>query len=226
MRTWIPKRSFSNSKTNELTVDDSIQTTSQRGNDSINALASLPQDEAEHLQQELSRELLSSPIEFDPESLRRRNWVAVPVRDGITDEQAAWIEAAIADIGESKAVCVTTESKTRPEAYEVELSKSGLLKFHYNCLLRPFVLAPQSLTFALLDEADYFYVVAGPEVFVEAAVGRPVAEAAAAFLRYAQKIPESRRTREWLMDIAENYRPTKTLKTTDNTDEADTEGSF
>lgn len=166
----------------------------------------LPQDEAKRLQRRLSDELLSSPTEFDLESLRRRNWVAVPVRDGITDEQAVSIEAAIVDLGQSKAVCVTTEPRTLLEAYEVELSEDGLLRFHYNCMLRAFLLAPVSLAFALLDEGDYFYVLAGPEAFVEAALGRPTAEAMESFLQYAQEIPESRRTKQWLEDTAERYR--------------------
>ena len=172
----------------------------------MSVLTRLSQDEAERVQRRLSDELLSSPTEFDLESLRRRNWVAAPVRDEITDEQAIWIEAAIADLGESKAVCVTTEPKMQLEAYEVELTDEGLHRFHYNCLLRVFVLAPESLSFALLDEADYFYILAGPKPFVEASLGKPIADAMEAFLEYARRSSESERTREWLRDTAERYR--------------------
>lgn len=170
-------------------------------------LEPLPQDEAERLQRHLSDKLLSSPTELNLESLKRRNWVAVPVRDGITDRLAVWMASAIADLGESTAVCVTTELDTGPEAYKVTLSADGLLKFHYNCLLRPFLLAPKSLAFVLLDEADYFFVLAGPRTFVEAALGRPLAEAMSAFAEYAHGIPESERTKAWLKETAERYGP-------------------
>ena len=173
----------------------------------MSLLTRLPKSEAELVRRQLSGEFLLSATEFDLEAIRHRRWVAAPVRDGITEEQAVWIEAAIADLNESRALCVTTEPTIEVEGYEVDLSKEGLLEFHYNCMLRAFVLAPRSLTFALLDEGDYFYIVAGPEGFVEAAVGKPVAEALDAFMQYARDLPEPRRTKEWLADTAERYRP-------------------
>lgn len=172
----------------------------------MSQLTRLPQVDAERVQWKLTNELLSSPTEFSLESLRRRGWVAAPVRDGISDEEATRISAAATELGESKAVCVTTEPRMILEAWEVELSEEGLHRFHYNCMLRVFLLAPESLSFALLDEADYFYILAGPRAFVEAAVGRCLAEALNAFSRYAETVTAHGKTREWLRETATRYR--------------------
>jgi hypothetical protein len=128
------------------------------------------------------------------------------VRDGIEDEKAMWLQAAMADLGELEGVTVTTVAQHEPEAFAVELTEIGLNRFHSNCYLRPFILVPESLSFALLDQADYFYIVAGPESFVAAATGGPLSETLEAFEQYAMQLPGRGATREWLSSTAARYR--------------------
>ena len=169
-------------------------------------LSPLPTSEARKLRTELTRELLSGSAEFSLGALARKGWIAVPVRDWITDEQATLIAAAAQKVGVQIALSVTTSPKAEVEANRVPLTEEGILEFDANCKLRPFLLVSEGREFAILHEGDYYYLIAGTPGFVEEAVEGSIEDARAAFETYA-RAARWRKERQWLLELAERYAP-------------------
>lgn len=167
-------------------------------------LESLDVAEAAELQRTLASRYLENPTNFSCEALERLGWVAVPAENNIREEHAAAIAAAAEECGVRRGVAVTTEPEILLEAVEVTLTERGILEFDAHCMLRVFLLVAHGEKFAILDEGDYYYVIAGPQLFVERVVG-DIREAQEAFLRYASRPQWPQKTREFLLQILSRY---------------------
>lgn len=59
------------------------------------------------------------------------------------------------------------------EQVSVPMTTEGVLAFDMNCSLRYFLMTPADGTFAVLHEANYYCLLAGPRSFVSEALGKP-----------------------------------------------------
>lgn len=121
--------------------------------------------------------LLQTPRHFAIEQLERLGWVVVPFPDSFTEEQAASLSAAAARRGISNGVAVTTEAEVNEEQFEVAMTLDGVMAFDRNCLLRYFLLVPHGQAFAVLHEANYYWLLAAPPDFAQEVAGKAPKEA-------------------------------------------------
>ncbi len=167
-------------------------------------------EEVLRLRTVLGTRILSKPKELSLRFLEERGWVAVPMPDSIHENDAKNIAAAASGRCSGWAICFMTERAERPEGFRVAMTSQGVLEFSLNCFLRAFLLVPGSKEFAVLEEGNYFFIVAGPEDFVEEAVGGPLDVARREFQEYADQ-DWSGKERSMLQAVSERYkRPSAT----------------
>jgi hypothetical protein len=149
---------------------------------------------------------LDSPSVLKKRALRERGWIAVPVADYITEEYAEHLEAAVQGIESRKGLAFATEPPVGRDVYWVTLNSMGLNHFDAHCMLSSYLLVGEREDFLILEEGDYFYVIAGFPEFVAEAVGGSVTTAREEFWKYADNDGRwGRATRKWLMDTARRY---------------------
>ena len=145
----------------------------------------LSREESKKVRDNLVPEFLSTPTEFRIDALQTRGWIAVPMEERISDAQAEAIARAASVLSSKTAVGVTTEPQVDPEALELSLTAEDIHFFDAHIMLRAFLLIPDTKEFAILEQGDFFYVIAGPAKFMEVAIGGSIASARTEFLRYA-----------------------------------------
>lgn len=168
-------------------------------------LSPVAEDEASRLRASLTQEYLSDPKNFQTSMLRKREWAAVPFEERITQDQAEHLAVAAKAESVRQGVAVTTDPQSNPEVVRVELTTSGILDFDANCMLRPFLLVAGEEKFALLEEGDYYFILAGPTLFLEKAIRKSIPEARRDFQEYANHPSLPPRTRRWLVGISDRY---------------------
>ena len=114
----------------------------------------------------LSKPMVEGPASFSLDWLRKKLWAAVPVPDSMNDMDAEWIADMSKSVGESVCYAVSTEPGWGPECYEVMMTQEGILAFDLNLSLRSFLLFPLSRSFGVLNEGNYYFVIAGPKGLV------------------------------------------------------------
>lgn len=162
--------------------------------------------EAQEYCSRMSNSFLDSPSVLKKCALREKRWIAVPVADYITEEHAKHLEAAVQSLESKKGLAFATEPPLGHEVYWVTLDSMGLNHFDAHCMLSSYLLVGEREDFVILEEGDYFYVVAGCPEFVAEAVGGSVAAAREDFWQYADNAERWRgATRQWLIDTAIRY---------------------
>lgn len=151
--------------------------------------------------------MLDGPSELSVNMLKANNWAAILVPDGINEQDSIYIASAAQEINCSKCIALTTEEGSFNEIVEVDMIPKGLVNFHLNCRLSYYILFPEDKKFVILDEADFYYIIAGPRSFVEKAVGGSIKKARKDFLEYANDPNWPERTRQFLTAIAKKYEP-------------------
>jgi hypothetical protein len=154
---------------------------------------------------EVIGDLLSSPEEFSLDALAARAWIALPVRDYISEEQARGISSAAARLSSKTALAATTSPGARPEVWRLDLTLADIVAFDANCMLRSFLLVPDDREFAILEEGDYYYVLAGAKDFLEEVFGAQLKAVKQLFLEYASDPSWREKTRKWLLGVYERY---------------------
>jgi hypothetical protein len=162
-------------------------------------------DDVLYSRAEIIADLLSAPVEFSLDALAARSWVVLPVRDHISTTQARGISRAAKRRSSRRALATTTHPKALPEVCMLSLTSSDILAFDANCMLRFFLLVPNNHEFAILEEANYFYLVAGTEDFLKEAFAASLKTLRDRFLRYASHPVWGDETREWLLGVYERY---------------------
>ena len=168
-------------------------------------LTRLGKTQAEELRKEFARRFLEGPLDFSMKALQSLGWIAVPAGNNISERHASAIAAAAREAGIHEGLAVTTEPGIYVEAVRVKLTEDGILAFDANCMLRAFLLVAQDESFAILDEGDYYFLIAGLPEFVERAVGGDIAEAQNEFFRYASRSQWPLKTRDFLLEIHYRY---------------------
>jgi len=154
--------------------------------------------------QEWLDQLVESPGHLNAQSLRDRNWLAVPVESGshFAEDDANNLAHAMQLANCRYCYGIAIEPLDAfPHAWRIEATKDGLLEFSKTCAHFNFVLVPDSMTFAILCTVYDYYIVAGPSEFVQTAVGGDIAHARLQFIAYIDSNHECDRLR----NIAERY---------------------
>lgn len=178
---------------------------SQKRNDELHRFETR---HAEKLRERLTRIYLDTPKKLDLAVVKKRRWCVVPRQERITPEDAAGIARAAQAHGFRSAKCVTASPDAYVEGFELDLTERALLQFDANCMLREFILAERDERFVILEEGDYYYLLAGSVDFVAAAFREGPEELYEEFETYASADDWPRRMREWLLGVAERYRET------------------
>lgn len=148
---------------------------------------------------------LSGQEGFELRILCSRGWVVVPFPERINERQAEFIAAEAARRGIAYGMSVTTSLKAKVEANRVLLSVDGILQFDANCMLRSFLLVPEGEPFAILEEGDLFYLVAGPSEVVSRIAGDSLENARLNFYIYASDPGWPEAVRGWLLEVSNLY---------------------
>lgn len=132
--------------------------------------------------QETAKSLLDGYRHFRVSEMERRSWVVAPLPDAFTEEQAAALADAAQRRGIGTAIALTTEPAVHQEQFLVPMTREAVLAFDMNCSLRFFLLVPIDGSFAVLHEANYYFLLAGERDFVAEALRRPAEEAFEEFM--------------------------------------------
>lgn len=107
----------------------------------------------------------------------------VPVPDSFSEDEASGLASAAAARGISSAVAITTEPDIYAEQFLVQMVTDDVIEFDLGCHLRYFLLVPESGEFAVLHEANFYWLLAGPPDFVTDVLQQSPADAFDAFER-------------------------------------------
>jgi hypothetical protein len=127
--------------------------------------------------QAMAASLLDGSRHFWIGEMERRKWVVAPLPDAFTRQQAASLAEAARRRGIESAIALTTEPAVQQEQFLVPMTPEGVLAFDMNCLLRFFLLVPDDASFAVLHEANYYWLLAGERELVAEVLRTPPEEA-------------------------------------------------
>jgi len=152
-------------------------------------------------------ELLDGQDDFNVEHVRKLGWVVVPVESAshFDDRDILLIEAAAAALGCSNCLAVRIEHLDEPKCYAVALSREDLADFSQQCGLFKYMLLTPEPLFAVLCTTEDYFLVAGPEEFVSAAVGGSIRDAQNAFQRFASDTAWPLGARKFYQAVSERY---------------------
>jgi hypothetical protein len=132
--------------------------------------------------QAMAASLLDGGRHFRVAEMERRKWVVAPLPDAFTREQAAGLAEAARRRGMASAIALTTEPAVQQEQFLVPMTPEGILAFDMNCLLRFFLMIPGDGSFAVLHEANYYWLLAGERALVAEALRTSPEEAFGEFM--------------------------------------------
>lgn len=125
---------------------------------------------------------------INSEWIKSGKYTAVPVESaGHFDESdATRLADALQVAGYNEIFAIATEPLGDvPHCYKVTVSKEGLVKFSHVCSPFNFLLIPEDPKLAVLCTVYDYFLVAGPQAFVEAVVGKGIDSAREEFKNYA-----------------------------------------
>jgi hypothetical protein len=147
--------------------------------------------------------LVDGERHFRRTAMRKKGWCVAPLPDSITDEQASALATAAQKRSIDEAIACTTQSAVNEEQYIVPMTLAGVVAFEFSCLLRYFLLAPREVDFAILHEANYYWLLAGPPEFIVECLGVSAEQAITAFLSdYAGAEDWPEQTTQMLREVA------------------------
>jgi hypothetical protein len=156
----------------------------------------------------LSKNILSGPENINPDYVKRRGWVVVPVESAchFDAQDIKRLCSAIASVGTLTCLALVVDDLLGgPMAYSVPVSEEGLLSFNREFSGLNSLLVPENESFAILCSVADYYLVAGQSGFVAAAVGGDIADARETFWRFASDPAWPDGVRDSLMRTARTY---------------------
>lgn len=123
------------------------------------------------------------------ETVSKSGWIALPRESAshFDEEYARQLSDAFGRLGERDCCAVVAETlKAFPSCFRFPATPEGFLDFSWTCGHFNFILFPESVRCAVLCTTDDYFVLAGPESFVEAASGGDIGSARKAFQEYAR----------------------------------------
>ena len=162
----------------------------------------IPLAEAEALRDYYLQMFLSGPTSFSRKALAQRSWLGVPVDNRISLFRARFIARAARHNGAHNGLAMTTEPEIHAEIFRFPLSRNGIRAFDANCMLRAI---PSNEQFAILQQGDFYYVLAGSRSLLELALGKSLGQARKLFEKYAARPQWGEDIRKWLIGVHEYY---------------------
>lgn len=148
-------------------------------------------------------ELVAGERHLSLEALRRRQWCVAAMPDSITDDVAMRLASAASRRSADRGTAVTTDDDVYEQQLVVPLTPEGFIAFEFSLLLRYFLLVAENETFALLHEANYYWLLAGPLPFIEESIGMTPAASIDHFLQdYANSHEWPPRTSDMLREVS------------------------
>ncbi len=140
--------------------------------------------------------------------LAKTGWKVAPAESAarISPDDIPRLMSVLNAAGCSQCLAVTTEDLgDMPPCYLVPASEEGFRELNDKLGMFQFLLTDEARSWAI--SCTVFYnLFAGPEKFVEAMVGKPVAEAQKEFLQMASDIAKARNDpEEFLLKVARRY---------------------
>ncbi len=154
----------------------------------------------------LRAEMIDGERHFKLAALSSRRWCVAVVPDSITDDIASRLASAARRRSCDRGLAITTQGSVHEQQLVVPLTAEGFIGFEFSLLLRYFLLVPENEAFALLHEANYYWLLAGPPTFIVESLGMSPAGSIDQFLRdYANLKEWPARTRDVLREV-QRYR--------------------
>ena len=129
------------------------------------------------------------PPIFRLDALQVRGWVCVAIEDELQDEAAFRLATACADEGFVSGWSLEvpwTPGNWTPGAHRFALSAAGFVALSKEAYIGScYLLADDRGGFAVTSDGDLYWMLAGPRMFVEAAIGRSIEAELQAFGRNA-----------------------------------------
>ncbi|MEM6453485.1 MAG: hypothetical protein AAF772_00185 [Acidobacteriota bacterium] len=100
---------------------------------------------------------------FEPSWIREKGWTVVLIQDSMNHADAERIAWAGRKLGAQTVYTLPANSESEEPVLETDMTRDGLIACSFNCMLSPYVYVPDNLTFAIFDESDIYYAVAGRE---------------------------------------------------------------
>lgn len=163
-------------------------------------------EQPSHWIRSLRAEMIEDERHFKLAAMSNRQWCVAAVPDSITDDIASRLGSAARRRSCDRGLAITTQSSVHEQQLVVPLTADGFIGFEFSLLLRYFLLVPENETFALLHEANYYWLLAGPSSFIEESLGLSPEASIDRFVRdYASSKEWPPRTRDVLHEV-QRYR--------------------
>jgi hypothetical protein len=157
--------------------------------------------------EELINKIVEKPNHLSIEWLKQKKWFAIPVPDSINSMDAEWIANAAQKLNHTECFALSTDLEQESVCLKIKMTQEALLDFEFNPYYSTmnFVLFPKDISFAIMRENGYYFVVAGEYNFVHQAIGCSFRTARMMFLNYINDEAWSEKTRSLLLSILARY---------------------
>lgn len=114
------------------------------------------------------------------EFVNKNNWAAIPIAAPLDENDVKRISKAANSYGYKTGVAITTENISvgteetgyKFAAFDIKFQKKSLYAISSTWTMCPFLYFPEDLGFLILNEGDYYCIIAGKEDFVENVIGK------------------------------------------------------
>ena len=159
--------------------------------------------------QQLIERMLEDPGNFRSQWVAEHDWTVVPVDspDHFTQRDTRLLSLAFRHLGHSECLAVATEPlDNTPLYFKLPTTEAGLREFNQAAWAYFFALVPEDGSCAVLCTKNDYYLIAGPQDFVAAAIEGSIAEARASFAAFAENAMHPT-MKEILRDVSTRYAP-------------------
>jgi hypothetical protein len=127
-----------------------------------------------------------------------KHWVVVPVEseDHFSGVAISRIEAGCRDVSGRCFALITEEVYNIDSCFVVPCEVEALEEINNALALFPFVLVPEDLSWCIVCSKEDYYLVAGPSMFVETALGMSISAAQEAYRKSAS---------EWVLEKQKQF---------------------
>lgn len=148
--------------------------------------------------------LIVKPNYFSDAWLQTHDWVVVPIPDSLTEIDAQRVADTANATGHFEGIAVCLEWN-EDSVYYVPFNKEAVLDFEDNFSLTSFVIVPKDLSFALLKDEGFYWLIAGMQPFINKVFDNRVDLARQEFWDYATNSFWPENLREILISVSDRY---------------------
>ncbi|MCB0141239.1 MAG: hypothetical protein KDE50_15140 [Caldilineaceae bacterium] len=149
--------------------------------------------------------MLEGSLHFSQKWLDENHWEAIPIPDTFDELDTDRLSRMAKQVAAIEGFAILLEVDAEYKVYRVAWSSSNLLSFDKEFPLTNYLLIPENLGFAVIKEASYYFIIAGPANTIRTMVENSVDSARESFRNYANEDfwPDS--IRIMLNEVADTY---------------------